>query len=386
MGTSKVDFFRVLYNSKESGTKARYGVITTSHSEIETPVFMPVGTAGAIKAVENREMEEFDTRIILANTYHLYLRPGIEVLKLAGGLHKFMNWKRSILTDSGGFQVFSLSGLKKVRDEGVEFASHIDGSRHLLTPEKAIDVQRIIGSDIMMSLDECLPNPSDKKTVEKSIRRTFDWEKRCLQQFKATEDKYGFPQYLYAITQGGIFKDLRRKSIEELSELDFDGNAIGGLAVGEPAEVMYELVDFSTELLPAIKPIYLMGVGTPIDLLECVDRGVDMFDCVLPTRNARHGRIFTSRGEINIRNSRFTSDFRLIDDEYSTYVSENFSFAYIRHLFIAKEILGMQLASIHNLGFYMKLMEKIREAIRENRFKKFKDDFIEKYKTKDLKS
>lgn len=384
MGTNKINFFRVLYNSKESGTKARCGMIITSHSEIETPVFMPVGTAGAIKAVENRELEEFDTRIILANTYHLYLRPGIEVLGLAGGLHKFMNWNSSILTDSGGFQVFSLSGLKKVHDEGVEFASHIDGSRHLLTPEKVIDIQRVIGSDIMMSLDECLPNPADKKIVEKSIHRTFDWEKRCLQQFKLTEDKYGFPQYLYAITQGGTFKDLRRKSIEKLSELDFDGNAIGGLAVGEPVEIMYELVDFSTDLLPAKKPIYLMGVGTPIDLLECVDRGVDMFDCVLPTRNARHGRLFTSRGEINIRNSKFSLDFRLIDDEYSTYVSQNFSFAYIRHLFMAKEILGMQLASIHNLGFYLKLMEKIRESIRENRFKEFKRNFIEKYKSKDF--
>ena len=384
MGSSKIDFFRVLYNSKETGTKARFGVITTSHSKIETPVFMPVGTAGAIKAVENRELEEFDTRIILANTYHLYLRPGIDILSLAGGLHNFMNWKSSILTDSGGFQVFSLSGLKKVRDEGVEFASHLDGSRHLLTPEKAIDVQRIIGSDIMMSLDECLPNPSDRRTVEKSIRRTFDWEKRCLQHFKLTENKYGFPQYLFAITQGGTFKDLRQRSIEDLSELDFHGNAIGGLAVGEPVDVMYELVNFSTDLLPFEKPRYLMGVGTPVDLLECVDRGIDMFDCVLPTRNARHGRLFTSRGEINIRNSKFSTDFRLIDDEYSTYVSQNFSFAYIRHLFMAKEILGMQLASVHNLGFYLKLMEKIRESIRENRFKEFKKNFIEKYKSKDF--
>lgn len=379
MGRSKIKFFEVLSNSSETGVKARIGKINTAHSEIDTPVFMPVGTMGTVKAMEGRELDEFDTRIILGNTYHLYLRPGIDVLKNSGGLHKFMNWEKSLLTDSGGFQVFSLSALKKISDDGVTFSSHIDGSKHLFTPEKVIDIERIIGSDIMMPLDECMPNPSEWKAVSKSLKRTHSWEKRCLEHYKNTESLYGFNQNLFSICQGSIYKDLRKESIEFLGELDFAGNAIGGLAVGETNEVMYEITDFCTDHLAEDKPRYLMGVGTPVDLLECVERGIDMFDCVMPTRNARHGRIFTTYGEVNIKNAKYASDFNSPDDECRTYTSENFSLAYIRHLFMSKEILGFQLATIHNIGFYLNLMKNIRQAIKENRFLEFKKNFLEKY-------
>lgn len=363
----------------EPGVKARTGLLTTFHSEIETPVFMPVGTAGTVKAMENRELLEFDTEIILGNTYHLYLRPGLEVLKNSGGLHKFMNWNSSLLTDSGGFQVFSLSSLKKVSDSGVTFSSHIDGSKHLFTPEKVIEIQRIIGSDIMMPLDECLPNPSEWKTVSKSLNRTHNWEKRCLEYFIRSESLYGYTQNLFSICQGSIFKDLRKQSIEYLCELNFGGNAIGGLAVGEKNDIMYDITDYCTGILPKDKPRYLMGVGTPVDLLECVERGIDMFDCVLPTRNARHGRLFTTYGEINIKNAKYQNDFNSPDEECKTYTSENFSLAYLRHLFISKEILGYQLATIHNIGFYQNLMKNIRNAIKENKFLEFKKSFLEKY-------
>jgi queuine tRNA-ribosyltransferase len=382
LGRSKIKFFNVLSNSIEPGVKARTGLITTFHSEIETPVFMPVGTAGTVKAIENRELEEFDTGVILGNTYHLYLRPGLEVLKNAGGLHKLMNWNRSLLTDSGGFQVFSLSSLKKVSDNGVTFSSHIDGSKHLFTPEKVIEIQRIIGSDILMPLDECLPNPSEWKAVSKSLNRTHNWENRCLEYFKNSEPLYGYNQNLFSICQGSIYKDLRKQSIEFLCELDFEGNAIGGLAVGEKNDIMYEITDYCTDFLPKDKPRYLMGVGTPVDLLECIERGIDMFDCVLPTRNARHGRLFTTFGEINIKNAKYQNNFNSPDEECKTYTSENFSLAYLRHLIMSKEILGYQLATIHNIGFYQNLMKNIRNAIKGNNFLEFKKSFLEKYLTK----
>ncbi len=372
-------FFNVLSNSSEAGVKARTGVITTVHSVIETPVFMPVGTIANVKAVKNSELEEMDARIILGNTYHLYLRPGNETMRNAGGLHKFMNWNRSLLTDSGGFQVFSLSSLKKVDDGGVRFSSHIDGSKHYFTPESVINTQRIIGSDIMMPLDECIAYPAQYKQAEKALQRTTLWESNCFEVFKNTSSLYGHRQHLFCIVQGSTFKDLRKRSIEELLQNDFDGCAIGGLAVGEKNELMYEVTDYCTDFLPVNKPRYLMGVGTPIDILESVERGVDMFDCVMPTRNARHGRIFTTYGEINIKNAKYANDFRLIDDECITYTSANYSFAYIRHLFMAKEMLGAQLASIHNIGFYLKLMREIREAIKQNRYKEFKETFLLKY-------
>lgn len=372
-------FFKVLSHSSEAGVKARTGVITTAHSVIETPVFMPVGTIANVKAVKNSELEDMDARIILGNTYHLYLRPGNDTMRNAGGLHKFMNWKRSLLTDSGGFQVFSLSSLKKVDDGGVKFSSHIDGSKHYFTPESVINTQRIIGSDIMMPLDECIAYPAAHKQAEKALQRTTKWETECFNVFKSTSGLYGHEQHLFCIVQGSTFKDLRKRSIEELLVNDFDGCAIGGLAVGEKNELMYELTDYCTDFLPKEKPRYLMGVGTPVDIIESVERGVDMFDCVMPTRNARHGRIFTTYGEINIKNAKFTNDFRLIDDECITYTSANYTFAYLRHLFMAKEILGAQLASIHNIGFYLKLMKDIREAIKQNRFKDFKETFLLKY-------
>lgn len=372
-------FFEVLSHKSNNGIKARAGIIRTAHSDILTPVFMPVGTLGTVKAVEQRELHEFDTRIILGNTYHLFLRPGTDVLNNAGGLHKFMNWNKSLLTDSGGFQFFSLSKLNKNSADGVEFSSHLNGDKFFFTPEKVIDIQRIIGSDIMMPLDECLPHPSEKNIVRKSIELTTGWEKRCFEHYKNTEDKYGHAQKLFSINQGSTFNDLRKKSIEDLAEIGFDGNAIGGLAVGEDNELMYDTVDFCTDIMCEDKPRYLMGVGTPADLLNCVERGIDMFDCVMPTRNARHGRIFTSSGEINIKSARYKNDFNSPDEECKTYTSENFSLSYLRHLFISKEILGVQLASIHNTGFYLWLMNKIREAIINGKFAEFKKEFLNKY-------
>lgn len=372
-------FFKVLSNSDAAGIKARTGLIKTDHSEIETPVFMPVGTLGAVKAIEHRELDEFDTRIILGNTYHLFLRPGTEVLENAGGLHRFMNWNKSILTDSGGFQFFSLSKLNKNSEDGVEFSSHLNGDKFFFTPEKVIDIQRIIGSDIMMPLDECLPHPSERSAVKKSIGLTTRWEKRCYEHFKTSNDLYGHSQKLFSINQGSTFPDLRKKSIEELIEIDFDGHAIGGLAVGEESSLMYDTVDLSTDLLPKDKPRYLMGVGTPQDLLECVERGIDMFDCVMPTRNARHGRLFTTNGEINIKSAKYKNNFDSPDEVCRTYTSMNFSLAYIRHLFISKEILGVQLATIHNVGFYLELMKNIRRSINDGTFMEFKKSFLEKY-------
>lgn len=373
-----MSFFKVLSNNG-GGSKARTGIIKTDSSEIETPVFMPVGTLGTVKAVDKQYLNDFDCRILLGNTYHLYLRPGTEVLESFGGLHKFMGWNKSILTDSGGFQVFSLSALKKISNEGVEFSSHLDGSKHLFTPEKVIDIQRSIGSDIMMCLDECMPYPIEHKGAVKSLEITHKWEKRCFEHFKNTSPKYNRKQFLFSINQGSVFHDLRKQSIENLGEIDFDGNAIGGLAVGEPKDSMYSTVDFCTDLMSLEKPRYLMGVGTPEDLLECVDRGVDMFDCVMPTRNARHGRLYTTNGEINIRNVKHKFDTNSPDEECKTYTSENYSLGYLRHLVISGEILGSILLSIHNIGFYLTLMKSIRKAISENRFVQFKKEFLEKY-------
>jgi queuine tRNA-ribosyltransferase len=379
------EFFKVLSNSSEAGVKARTGIIKTAHSEIPTPVFMPVGTLGTVKAMEQRELDEFDTRIILGNTYHLFLRPGVEVMKKAEGLHKFMSWDKSLLTDSGGYQVFSLDTLRKIAADGVEFSSHIDGSRHFFTPEKVMDIQRIIGSDIMMPLDECMSYPIEKSLAEKSIKLTAEWETRCYEHFKSTNGLYGFEQRLFSINQGSVYKDLRTQSIERLAEYDFDGNAIGGLAVGEKNEIMYDITDHCTDVMEKNKPRYLMGVGTPIDLIECVERGVDMFDCVMPTRNARHGRLFTTYGEINIKNAGYKDNFNSPDEECETYTSKNFSLAYLRHLMMSNEILGFQLATIHNIGFYLKLMKDMRKAIEENKFLKFKKKFLEKYLSKKIK-
>jgi queuine tRNA-ribosyltransferase len=373
------EFFKVLSNNTEPGIKARAGVLNTAHGEILTPVFMPVGTQGTVKAVEHRELDEFNTRIILGNTYHLFLRPGEDIISEAGGLHKFMNWSKAILTDSGGYQVFSLDSLKKVTKDGVEFSSHLDGSKHFFTPERVIDIQRKIGSDVMMPLDECMSYPIDKSLAEKSIKLTSEWESRCFKHFNSTKELYGYKQSLFSINQGSTYKDLRTQSIEELSKYDFYGNAIGGLAVGEENELMYDITDHCTDILSKDKPRYLMGVGTPIDLLESVERGVDMFDCVMPTRNARHGRLFTTFGEVNLKNAGYKNNFNSPDTECETYTSLNFSFAYLRHLLMSNEILGYQLASIHNIGFYMKLMNEMREAIIGNKFKEFKQQFLEKY-------
>jgi queuine tRNA-ribosyltransferase len=376
-------FFSVLSNNKN--LKARTGRLNTFHGDIETPVFMPIGTSGAVKAITPIELDAIKTEIILANTYHLFLRPGLEVLIQSKGLHNFMNWKKPILTDSGGFQIFSLSSLRKVKEEGVQFSSHIDGTRYFFTPEKIIEIQRIIGSDIMMPLDECLENPVEKKKVVKSIKLTTNWEKRCFDYFNKSESNYGFRQYLFAICQGSTYEDLRREHINTLLECNFSGYSIGGLAVGEEINLMYDMVDLSTDFLPVNKPRYLMGVGTPVDILECVERGIDMFDCVIPTRNARHGRLITTFGEINLKNSGLKFNFNSPDEECKTYTSENFSLAYLRHLFMSKEILGMQLATIHNLGFYLKLMENIRNSIKEDNFINFKKDFLNKYLSKKFK-
>ncbi|MBX7043138.1 MAG: tRNA guanosine(34) transglycosylase Tgt [Ignavibacteria bacterium] len=378
--TGDTGFFRVLSKSQEAGVKARTGIVRTGHSEFETPAFMPVGTLGTVKALEQRELDEMGAGIILGNTYHLFLRPGTEILSKAGGLHRFMNWNRSILTDSGGFQIFSLAKFRKMKEEGVEFSSHLSGDKFFLTPEKVIDIQRTIGSDIMMPLDECLAGNEDKSVFEKSVKLTTRWEKRCLNRFRETVPLYSHRQMLFSICQGGVHKDLRRQSIEDLAPLDFDGNAIGGLAVGEAAEAMYDTVDFCTDILPSEKPRYLMGVGTPTDLLECVERGVDMFDCVLPTRNARHGKLFTSGGEISLKSAKFKDCFESPDPGVSSYTSDNFTLAYLRHLFISNEILGIQLATIHNVAFYLALMKRIRRSVAEGRFTEFKRDFLSGYK------
>lgn len=352
-----------LTNTAE-GTAARAGVITTDHGEILTPIFMPVGTAGAVKAVHMHELrEQVNAQIILGNTYHLYLRPGMDIIGRAGGLHRFNGWDRPILTDSGGFQVFSLSANRKLTDEGAHFRSHIDGSKHLFTPEKVVDIQRIIGSDIMMALDECPPGTSDYTYARRSLELTKRWLLRGWEHFRGTEPHYGHSQAFFPIVQGCTYKDLRVDAAKFVADLGAEGNAIGGLAVGEPTEVMYEMIEVVNEHLPADKPRYLMGVGTPANILEAIDRGVDMMDCVMPTRNARNGMLFTYRGTMNMRNLKWANDFAPIDEDSPCLVDRVYSRAYLRHLFAANELLAMQIASIHNLAFYLRLVSDARAHI-----------------------
>ncbi|MDH7604181.1 MAG: tRNA guanosine(34) transglycosylase Tgt [Melioribacter sp.] len=356
-------------------SKARVGEFYTSHGIVETPIFMPVGTQGTVKAITQRILkEEVKAEIILSNTYHLYLRPGTEILKAAGGLHKFMNWDLPILTDSGGFQIYSLSDLRKLKNDGVEFRSHLDGSIHFFTPKKVIEIQRSIGSDIMMPLDECTPYPCDYEYAKKSKELTSKWAILNKEAFELTYSLYGYEQYLFGIVQGSVYKDLRESSARDLTKLEFDGYAIGGLAVGEPIEVMYDIVDFTTDFLPENKPRYLMGVGRPENILEAIAKGIDMFDCVMPTRNARNAYLFTSQGIVSMRNAAYKDDFSPLDPECNCYTCKNFSRAYLRHLFNAKEILALELATIHNLTFYLNLVRTAREKIKEGTFVEWKDE------------
>ncbi len=355
------------------GTKARAGIIHTDHGDIETPIFMPVGTCGAMKGVHMRELrDDIKAQIILGNTYHLYLRPGTDILNKAGGLHKFGGWERPILTDSGGFQVFSLSDNRKLTEEGAWFRSHIDGSKHLFTPEKTVDIQRAIGSDIMMALDECPPGTSERSYARKSLDLTMRWRKRGWDHFNATEPLYGHRQSFFPIVQGCTFPDLRREAAERVAELDADGNAIGGLAVGEPAETMYDMIEVVNEVLPTDRPRYLMGVGTPANILEAIDRGVDMMDCVMPTRNGRNGMLFTPRGIMNMRNKKWADDFSPIQEDSDCFVDQVYSKAYLRHLFISQELLAMQIASIHNLASYLWLVGEARKHIIAGDFPEWK--------------
>ncbi len=365
------------------GTNARAGVIKTDHGEILTPIFMPVGTVGAVKAVHMRELrEDIKAQIILGNTYHLYLRPSLEILQRAGGLHKFNGWDRPILTDSGGFQVFSLSDIRKLTEEGAHFRSHIDGSKHLFTPENNVDTQRIIGADIIMALDECTPGDADYSYAKKSLALTQRWLARGWKRYKETEGLYGYSQAYFPIVQGCVYPDLRRDAAKHVADLGADGNAIGGLAVGEPTEKMYEMIEVVNEILPTDKPRYLMGVGTPANILEGIDRGVDMFDCVMPTRNGRNGMLFTSRGIMNMRNKKWADDFTPLDEEGTSYVDHAYTKAYLRHLFIADEILAMQIASIHNLAFYVWLSQEARKHIIDGSFASWKREMLERVTTR----
>ena len=360
------------------GTNARAGVITTDHGKIETPIFMPVGTAGTVKAVHQHELrDDVKAQIILGNTYHLYLRPGMEIIEQAGGLHKFNGWDKPILTDSGGFQVFSLSANRKLKEEGAYFRSHIDGSKHLFTPEKVVDIQRTIGSDIMMALDECPSGKSDYNYAKKSLELTLRWLKRGWEHFNATHPKYGHSQAFFPIVQGCVYPDLRRESAKFVSDLGAEGNAIGGLAVGEPAEKMYEMIEVVNDILPHDKPRYLMGVGTPANILEAIDRGVDMMDCVMPTRNGRNGMLFTRHGIMNMRNKKWADDFSPIQEDGPSYVDRAYSKAYLRHLFVSQEILALQIASIHNLAFYLWLVKEARKHIIAGDFKPWKEEMVE---------
>lgn len=350
-------------------TKARKGLLETDHGAIETPIFMPVGTLGTVKAVNQDDLKnKVKAQIILGNTYHLYLRPGNKIMQDAGGLHNFMGWDRPILTDSGGYQIFSLSDIRELREEGAEFQSHLDGSKHLFSPENVVDTQRILGSDIMMILDECPPYPAEYDYVKKSMGLTHRWAERGRKQFEETEPLYGHNQMQFGIVQGGTFEDLRKESSEFMASLDFEGLAIGGLSVGEPSDLMYEVTDFNTEYLPKEKPRYLMGVGTPGNLLQCVALGIDMFDCVMPTRNARNGMLFTRNGTINIRNAKWKNHHKPLDPDFPSEACQRYKMSYIHHLFRNDELLGLELASKHNLTFYLWLMEKIREKIDQDTF------------------
>lgn len=364
-------------SARDNNSKARAGVIRTAHGKIETPIFMPVGTVGSVKAVTQQQLKkEVQAQIILGNTYHLYLRPGIDVLEQAGGLHKFNGWDKPILTDSGGYQVFSLANNRKLKEEGAVFQSHIDGSRHLFTPENVIDIQRSIGADIIMAFDECPPYPSDYEYARKSMELTHSWLARCVNRMNETEPKYGYEQTLFPIVQGSTYKDLRQASSQFIAEMDCDGNAIGGLSVGEPEEMMYEMCGLCCDILPEEKPRYLMGVGTPWNILENISLGIDMFDCVMPTRNGRNGMLFTSKGVINIKNKKWATDFSPIDDGIECPTSNYYSKAYLRHLMVSSEILALQIASIHNLAFYLHLVKQAREHILQGDFNSWKNEMI----------
>ncbi|WAW15495.1 tRNA guanosine(34) transglycosylase Tgt [Peptostreptococcus equinus] len=364
--------YELIKTCKQTG--ARLGKLHTPHGVIDTPIFMPVGTQATVKSMTPEELKEIGSQIILSNTYHLYLRPGHELIKKAGGLHEFMHWDRPILTDSGGFQVFSLGPLRKITEEGVEFRSHHDGSKHFLSPEKAMEIQNSLGSDIMMAFDECAPYPADRKYVKDSLERTTRWLERCKEAHKNTEK-----QALFGIVQGGMYRDLREQSAKEITNIDLPGYAIGGLSVGEPKEMMYEVLDYTVPLLPEDKPRYLMGVGSPDDLIEGVLRGIDMFDCVLPTRIARNGTAMTSQGKIVVRNASYAEDFTKLDPECDCYTCQNYTKAYIRHLVKTNEILGARLITNHNLRFLLKLMKDVRQAIMDDRLMDFRNEFFEKY-------
>ena len=361
----------------DSQSQARAGVMTTDHGIIETPIFMPVGTQGTVKAVHIPELEQdIRAQIILGNTYHLYLRPGLDILEKAGGLHKFNGWNRPILTDSGGFQVFSLAENRKLTSEGAEFRSHIDGSKHFFSPERVMDIERTIGADIMMAFDECCPGDADYGYAEKSLDLTEQWLKRCVKRFNETEPKYGYGQCLFPIVQGCVYPDLRTRAAENVAAIGADGNAIGGLAVGEPTEKMYEMVELVNGILPKDKPRYLMGVGTPVNLLEAIERGVDMFDCIMPTRNGRNGQLFTRFGTMNMRNRKWADDFSPIDPDAHSYVDTLYSRAYLHHLFKAAELLALQIASVHNLAFYLWLVREARRHIIAGDFTTWKNSMI----------
>jgi len=370
--------------AKDQGSKARAGVVKTDHGAIQTPIFMPVGTAATVKAVHQRELkEDIKAQIILGNTYHLYLRPGLDIIEGAGGLHRFNGWDKPILTDSGGYQVYSLSGTgRKINEKGVTFKSHIDGSKHVFTPEGVIDIQRTIGADIMMAFDECTPYPCDYGYARESMEMTHRWLKRCCDRFDATEGKYGYSQTLFPIVQGSTYSDLRKQSAETIASFEREGNAIGGLSVGEPAEMMYQHTEEVCEILPEDRPRYLMGVGTPENILECIALGIDMFDCVMPTRNARNGMLFTSEGILNMRNEKWKDDYSPIDPNLGGYVSSFYSKAYLRHLIHSKEILGAQIASIHNLSFYLWLVNEARTQILAGTFADWKNIMVKKVTTR----
>jgi len=366
-------------HKKDPFSNARLGEFETAHGKVETPIFMPVGTAGTVKGVHQYEIKE-DTKaqIILGNTYHLYLRPGLDVIESAGGLHKFIGWDKPLLTDSGGYQVYSLSGARKVIEKGVTFQSHIDGSYHFFTPEYAIDIQRTIGADIIMAFDECTPYPCEYDYAKNSMHMTHRWLKRCCDRFDSTEEKYGFDQTFFPIVQGSVYKDLRLQSAEKITSFERAGNAIGGLSVGEPHEMMYEMTDIVCSVLPEDKPRYLMGVGTPANLLENIALGIDMFDCVMPSRNARNGMMFTSEGTINIKNKKWEKDFTVIDPNGTSYVDSSYTKAYVRHLFKANEMLGKQICTLHNIRFYLWLMEQAREKLKDGTFTSWKNMMVKK--------
>ncbi len=367
--------------SQDSETKARTGLLHTDHGTIETPIFMPVGTAGTVKGVHQQELrDDIQAQIILGNTYHLFLRPGTQVIENAGGLHQFIGWERPILTDSGGYQVYSLSGTRKIKEEGVKFQSHLDGSYHVFTPERAIDIQRSIGADIIMAFDECTPYPCEYSYAKQSMHMTHRWLKRCFEQMDRTEPKYGYDQALFPIVQGSVYKDLRTESAETIASHNAIGNAIGGLSVGEPEEELYEMTDHVCNILPKDKPRYLMGVGTPWNILECIALGIDMMDCVMPSRNARHGLLFTKNGTINIKNEKWANDFSPIDGSSDVWVDQVYTKAYLRHLIKSGEYLGVQVATIHNLAFYLWLVKEAREKIKSGEFNSWKNKLVPQMK------